>query len=264
MFPRKRNWVAFTYASHPDWTPAAERLVKQIKDTKLFHDILVFDQVRIFEGAEGAFDQHKQFLERNMRGGGYWIWKFFGLKIVRNSYPTSGIMYIDAGCEIKNNPISRNRLRRYQRLAEKNGFLGFRMDHYKENIWSKSDCIDAIYPSEGTSPSGQIAGTCYFVAHGSQTDSFIEELLHYATTGNYHLVDDSDSISNNPHDFVEHRHDQSILSLTAKKYGFFSIPDETHYPRNRPIYMLPIWGIRNNTGNENLKRFLKGDWQRHD
>ena len=264
MFSRSRNWIAFTYASHPDWTRAGERLTKQINQTRLFREVFVFDQNTLFEAGDGAFELHKEFCRSNKRGDGYWIWKFLGLKLLRNSHPAYGIMYIDAGCEIQNNPISRRRLRRYQKVAEKNGFLGFQMDHFKENLWSKCDSIEAIFPMEKITPTGQIAATCYFVAPSSQTDSFIDELLYRATVDNYHLIDDSDSFSRNPSDFVEHRHDQSILSLMAKKYGFKTIPDETHYPRNRPTYMLPIWGIRNNTGEINLKKYLNGTWQRSD
>jgi hypothetical protein len=264
MVLRSGNWIAFTYASHPDWTPAGERLVKQIKATKLFREVIIFNQSSLFESADGAFDLYKDFLESNKRGGGYWIWKFLGLKILLNSHPTCGVMYIDAGCEIQNNFMSRRRLKRYQLIAERNGFLGFRMDHFKEHLWSKRDTVEAILPTESTSPTGQIAATCYFIAPNVQAASFVDDLLHYATTENFHLIDDSNSFSENPKDFVEHRHDQSILSLTAKKYGFLTIPDETHYPRNRPVYMLPIWGIRNNTGESNLKKYLDGTWQRSD
>jgi hypothetical protein len=37
---------------------------------------------------------------------------------------------------------------------------------------------------------------------------------------NYHLIDDTNSITDNDSEFVDHRHDQSIFSLLIKKYKY--------------------------------------------
>ena len=53
---------------------------------------------------------------------------------------------------------------------------------------------------------------------------------------NFHLADDTPSQSNNEVGFIEHRHDQSILSLLLKQYGTSVIPLEEVYRPNWNLY----------------------------
>ena len=73
-----------------------------------------------------------------------------------------------------------------------------------------------------------------------------KSLKNISTENNYHYV--SDNISNlyNDHRFLEHRHDQSIFSLIAKKNNFFVIPDETYWNPDWNVSgkNYPIWATR--------------------
>jgi hypothetical protein len=61
---------------------------------------------------------------------------------------------------------------------------------------------------------------------------------------NYHMIDDSPSISNNLNYFMRHRHDQSIFSLLTKKYNIYS---------RKSLYEC-IDVLRNNTGVSKLNK----------
>ena len=76
--------------------------------------------------------------------------------------------------------------------------------------------------------------------------NLLKEIKNISTENNYHYV--SDNISNlyNDHRFLEHRHDQSIFSLIAKKNNFFVIPDETYWNPDWNVSgkNYPIWATR--------------------
>lgn len=66
----------------------------------------------------------------------------------------------------------------------------------------------------------------------------------YDIACNYHMIDDTPSIGKNLDCFIEHRHDQSILSLLAKKYDLFN----TNYTLNDCVEIF-----RNKSGISRLK-----------
>jgi hypothetical protein len=69
----------------------------------------------------------------------------------------------------------------------------------------------------------------------------------------YNLINDSPSVEKNHSSFFEHRHDQSIFSCLRKKYGTYSILNESDLDlggfRSLPSYEQrlknkPFWAAR--------------------
>jgi hypothetical protein len=65
--------------------------------------------------------------------------------------------------------------------------------------------------------------------------NFVDELLTYAK--DYRIITDSPNECGLPNypEFMDHRHDQSILSLLGRKYNIKNIPDVTQYGIGRMI-----------------------------
>jgi len=72
-------------------------------------------------------------------------------------------------------------------------------------------------------------------------------------SNNYNFIDDSNSINNNCNEFIENRHEQSILSLLAKKYNLVDYNIDPCWCLKYDDYLSigknwPIWYGRNRTG----------------
>lgn len=71
-----------------------------------------------------------------------------------------------------------------------------------------------------------------------------------ACENNYHYLDDSKSLEKNHPKFIEHRHDQSILSLLCHIYKYPIIDNDFNFHKilfykNSFILKYPIHAIRN-------------------
>ena len=160
-------------------------------------------------------EKHKDILSIK-RGSGLWIWKpYIILKELEKMDYGDYLMYMDAGAF-------------YIRSIK---YLQKQMDADNTDImlsslllpnkhWCKRDAfilmgVDSVAAAE----SHQAEATYLFLKKTNNSIAFIKEWLFYA--GNKQIVDDSENILGKPNyeGFRENRHDQTILSLLAFKYG---------------------------------------------
>ena len=100
-----------TFATHDNYLQAGERLTKQATNLKIFDNIKLhtLDNLKndiIF------WNQHKDFIENNIKGYGYWLWKPYLIKKEMDLLNDNDILlYLDSGCEIdildKDNLVNR-------------------------------------------------------------------------------------------------------------------------------------------------------------
>lgn len=92
------------------------------------------------------WDKHKDFIENNHRGYGYWIWKsYLVLKCLEEMNDGDIVLYCDAGCEINKKGI--HRLNEYFDIVanSESGILSFYLhdcrypNAYNEHNWTKND-----------------------------------------------------------------------------------------------------------------------------
>jgi hypothetical protein len=213
-----------------------ERITQQAKGLNFFTNIYSFDEGDL---DKNFFNRHKNFIESNKRGYGYWIWKPQVVKQVLAQVPDGSIIiYADAGCAFSDESELNDLI---SKIDDK-GFLGFQFkddnDYHNETKFNKKDCIDRVFPNmSGDTP--QIIATTFIIKKNKFTCSFIDTWLKYCEE--YHLVDDSESVLKNADSFVEHRHDQSIFSLLCKIHGLKTLPNTVDY-NSGPIKKT---GIRN-------------------
>lgn len=196
---------------------AARRIISQAQSTNIFKETYGYIDVNLKED-QSFWDKHCDFIASHPRGYGYWIWKpYLILKTLMTLPENSILLYCDGGCEID---------------IKKAADLSSMLDHAKtdyiigtttqmERIWCKKDLIDYLEIKNNDylrTPQRQATAIAFLKCDGVVT--LVK--LWYENACNYHLLDDSPSITKNLHRFREHRHDQSIFSLLTKKYNMYS------------------------------------------
>lgn len=168
---------------------------EEIKKTSFF-----LDNIEIFESIKGL---------------GYWLWKpYIILKTIEQMDEGDVVIYSDCGIEIIEalDPLIKVCL-------DKEDVLLFGNANDLNSSWTKRDCFvlmdcdcDKYWNSLHCD-----AAFCLF-KKSEQSIGFINEWLSYGT--NKHIITDVPNVNGLPNfpNFIEHRWDQSILSLLAHKY----------------------------------------------
>ena len=180
-------------------------------------------------------DIHREFISKNKRGYGYWLWKPLVILDMMNKYEKDSIIiYADAGCEIIKTDSTVKLFNKYIEdvKTHPSHILGFVIG-YTECAWTKNDLFNYLDTTNNDKNSNQICAGIQILLNNERNKKLMEEWLHIMTINNYHYVDDSPSIIKNHIKFKEHRHDQSVFSLLRKKYGF--CPEKCH-SRILPIH----------------------------
>ena len=178
--------------------------------------------------------KHEEFITTHSKGYGYWIWKsYINFKTIERLDEGDIVVYADAGCELRIQYI--NRMREYFDILKNSekGILGITLG-FNERHWTKMDAFHQLDCGEFVDDGYQVVATACIYKKCSNTVSIMEKWYQHSC--NYHLITDEQSVSNNAHDFIEHRHDQSIFSLLVKKHGFEKIGYEIEELQPVPIY----------------------------
>jgi hypothetical protein len=222
---------------------ALSRLVKQSKDFP-FDKVITYTDLDLKKYFPEFWVQHKDFILKNFRGYGYWIWKpYIILDTLKKMKNDDILLYLDCGCELNNNGLKR--FNDYIELVKTNNRMLFHLENkHFEWRWNKMDLVE--YLGLKNNPEmfkPQAESGMQFYKCCDENIKLLEE--YYKVSCNYNLIDDSLSKIPNHPNFIEHRHDQSVISLLFKKYGYFTIFDET-WPEtmidDKKNY--PIWAIR--------------------
>jgi hypothetical protein len=224
-----------------------QRLKTQAENMNVFDHILCLNEK--FFGKD-FMDANAEFVNKNKRGYGYWIWKsYFVLKILNNMNDGDLLVYADGGCSL--NPNGLPRLNEYFQIVNQSplGILSFQMGAI-EKEWTKMDLfLELDCQKDEVMNSGQLIGTTFIMRKCDHVLKIFQKVYELCQKDNYHFLDDSPSLVMNCSTFKEHRHDQSILSLLRKIYGTEIIPDETYFKQFAYDAVMdgtnyPIWATR--------------------
>lgn len=186
------------------------RLSNQAILSDWFSRIICLDKIFLLE----KFSDKIYYME-NTRGYGYWFWKpYCILKTLQTIPKNEVLLYVDSGCSI--NYHGKEKFDRFlESIYDQDKImLGFTMDMTKR--WTKRDLYvytntDSLNFHNGP----QTIGGINFWKHTDETLDFINQWFKLSLIEN--LIDDSESLAKNYEEFIEHRHDQSILSLLVLK-----------------------------------------------
>jgi hypothetical protein len=243
---------------------ARQRICRQARDLNFY--------TKIIGASEHSLDRefknrYRDILNSDHKGYGYYIWKPRIVKqILAQLNEGDYLHWLDAGSHL--NPAGIWRLNDYFDLAAEapHGFLGFEnkapvnpliydgrtLPDNSEYLLTKGDLFDwfGVRDQQEITKSQQIGATTFIIRKCKESVHFIDE-WNEVFNGRVHLIDDSPSLSPNFSGFIQHRWDQSILSILAKLYRIQTVSVfECWYPslancwepdfdyiRNYPIWM---------------------------
>ena len=207
---------------------------------------LLFDTVTVYSPGDldRTFLQQFHHLIFQHKGGGYWMWKPYLIKRFYDSIPSGDIViYCDAGCLI--NGEGRKRFNEYMDIIVNSHFgsLAFELPH-REIEYSKREVFDYFECSRDIIESNQLMATVILLR---KTKHVSDLLMHWNMVLNNAPLLFTDVLDENTqyHEFIDHRHDQSIFSIIRKTYGSEIIADETYFS-NFPEEgcLFPFWAAR--------------------
>jgi hypothetical protein len=156
------------------------------------------------------------------KGAGYWLWKpYIILDAMSKAEEDAILIYSDADNMFHSaaEPLA-------ELCQAQGGMIFFKTMSYINRSWTKRDCfvlMDCDAPAYWNADH-LWAGLAVFV-NNARSQAFVKEWLSYCVNPN--IIGDQENgtgLGNFP-EFIEHRYDQSVLSLLAVKHGIPSFRD---------------------------------------
>lgn len=192
-----------------------KRYADELRSKNLFYKVIEYTP----DDFDEAFKtKHRDFIEQNRKGYGYYIWKpYIFLKALKELEIGDILVYGDSGNEI---PGTReeclNMFTKVLTLSKGIKLMaskqGWSIRWIKSDLYFKMGWRTYFFAFKRMVEAGRVV-----MVKNSETLKFIEEWLYYATE-NYHNIDNSPSRLPNFPFFYEHRNDQSVFSILFHKY----------------------------------------------
>jgi hypothetical protein len=258
--PSQVHFVTFADGS-PDYRAAATRLAAQAAETCWFATAHALHRDGLAALNPRWFARHREFLENNPRGYGYWLWKPFVIfETLNRAAPDAIVVYADAGFEIS--PEGHARFTDYLTMARDGDLFAFHTLN-DEAAWNKAGFLDHFghTPEYGRTKLPQISAGLLFVRNSSPARNLIHHWM--MTCADYDLINDDPMGFAEAEWHKEHRHDQSVLSKLVKNHGigrFIPLEALDRENWNRGIYnpRQPFHLFRNRTGARRLPHVRAG------
>ncbi len=241
-----------------------ERAAKRVIDasTRLYEcdELLVLRVNNLERYCPVTAQRYREFLKPEIRGFGYWIWKpeFIYRTLSGEFGRFDQVIWVDSGCEINVNRISKAIFARRIVKTDEKGFW-FHALSTSDYQYSKRSVISQFPElSEEQLKSPQIQANYMHLSTHSALP-LAEEWFTCATTkiSNTNL----EFMDNENPTFIEHRSDQSILSLSAKKlrlqYNDINLPDGRSLRSVFRGISEPIWISRNRDGKSLIPKLIR-------
>jgi hypothetical protein len=175
---------------------------------------------------EEFYQLHRNILDQK-RGGGYWLWKpYIILQELKRLNDGDYVVYSDCGRRPQS--FSRRIDTLLEWCSDNGGVLpGVYVPHWGANRrWTKRDCfvLMGCDHEEYWNPC-QVQAAFSVWQKNELSLSFVEKWLHYCT--DERILTDIPNTCGLPHfaDFVDHRHDQSVLTLCTLTEGLRGLGD---------------------------------------
>ena len=235
-----------SFGAPSNWYGALNRIKTQAESFKIFKKIFTYTDVDL-KNDINFWNKHEKFILSNSRGYGYWVWKpYVILKVLDQMNDNDILLSCDSGCELNIDGIDY-----FNTLIEKTNnklIIGTSCgsDDYR---YTKMDTINYFnMHDEQLLRTTQMQSGCIMLKKCETIVRLINE-WYDIVSNNYNLIDDTQSIAPNNNEFIENRHDQSILSMLVKKYKLINYDiDPTNWTD---------WNNSQNTKNNYLTKGIK-------
>ena len=250
MFDR---WILLTagLGSKP-FESAAQRVLLEGNSLHGWEKQIALNFANLNEYCPTSVKNYSHILMPETTGFGYMSWKAeIVYRALNNDFgPCDGVVWVDAGCEVVSNPLSRYILKRRMGSAKRYGAAIFTLDT-PEMFYTKHDLF-AEFPlvsDEDITPQIQ---TTNFYLYGD-VGLKIAKRWHEVASKSEVMIDESESKFGEVGGFINHRHDQSVFSLCCKSeksfHEFKPLTTGTGgYRAKLRGFGSPFWAARNRTG----------------
>lgn len=240
---QKSIFVTFG-AGRSGWIGAAKRITSEAEKTGLFEFCFNLDE-RWLKTWDPAIYKIGANLRKNHppRGFGYWTWKPSVLLWAHLNFPTHQIVYVDAGSQLYSETERRIEFKKLLERGTRFGALAWSLPDHPDNNWTKIDFVHYFRPSVLQLKSDQVQSGFLILSPTEKRPNFCLDFRRVVEVDfGFYFTDQS--FGQGLPGFVEHRHDQSVLSFLWKRYAFYTEPDpSTPEKSNR----FPILSWRNNS-----------------
>ena len=239
--------IHFISYGNQNYVKSRERLRKEAIKSHFFDTVTIYTH----EDIDNEFKTRYEDILSQRHGGGYWLWKYYILQKKFEEVDDGDIViYADAGCTINSN--GKNRFNEYIKMFDetvnpnKYGIISFQMN-LPERDYTVKQLFDYFsYDIEHQyALDGQYVGGILICKKNEHCKNLLKEYIR--------IIDDDNQLITNYYKqfpqhycFIDHRHDQSILSLLRKIHGSIVVPDETYFQPFGSKYSLqfPFWATR--------------------
>ena len=197
------------------------------------------DKVREYspDDLEADFREKNNEILNKPRGGGYWAWKPWIILDALNLVAEGDyVVYTDSGSAFVN---KMSYLLKAMQDAQTD-IMVFCLTHL-EKYYTKRDAFILLdCDEEKYTETPQICGTYIIIRKTVRTVEFVNEYLEKVQ--DWRIVGDDENVlgQQNYQGFVDHRHDQSILSLLCKKHGIKPFRDPSQYGLNKEKFSVEV------------------------
>jgi hypothetical protein len=247
------KWILLTAGlGDSNMQEAALRVAKCAAKFGKFSQVITLNSSNISRLCPTVNSKYSNLLNSKTRGFGFMSWKAeLVYRTLLENIESYGVVWVDAGCELSPSAFSVLKLSRNLNKANRDGFLFFNLNT-PESEYTKREVFyefpKLIYPD--SSPQAQ---TTYFALAGVNGLQIARKWFEVVSK-DAGFIDEEIRVQPLPF-FKEHRHDQSIFSLTLKENGYHANMKPLRNGRGHLIsrYLTflfdPIVAARNRTGN---------------
>ncbi|WP_339204042.1 hypothetical protein MHH56_23215 [Paenibacillus sp. FSL K6-3182] len=177
-----------------------------------------------------AFARNNAAILQHEKGFGLWCWKpYILLDSLSKVEEGALVLYSDADTRFTSPlyPL-------FAHCADNGGFAFFKTAYYLNKSWTKRDSFVLMQcDSSSYWETEQVWAGFFMFYNNEKSRSLLEEWLFYCQ--DYKVISNAENSSGLPNfpEFIDHRYDQSILSLLTVKYSLPVTKDMYHY------FMLP-------------------------
>lgn len=172
------------------------------------------------------------------RGAGFWLWKPYVILDAMESLNFGDVLvYTDSGL------LFINKINYFDKILCETDIVLFKNDNHINSTWTKRDCFFYMgLDTEEYHNGQQVAATYMLFRKSEYSISFIKEWLFFATDSRIITDSNNECGLNNFNDFIDHRHDQSVLSLLAIKHKLELFRDPSQWGNQ---YKLATFKVTN-------------------
>lgn len=218
------------------WKRTAHRLERQALKSGWFSKVELYDLDRISIENPVWSAEKSQFIHRNPRGLGFWIWKpeIARLQLADLGPDELGIIYLDAGFSLNFEGEASGRFSYYESLVSNGAPLFFQLK--AGNEWGKwvKNVTSEYFARNGyhLGDSRLVVGGAFILPKGSVSQNILRAWSELMDYNKHELLTDALPESDENPNFVEHRHDQALLTgiiLSMDPSEVNLLQDETYF-----------------------------------